>query len=108
MTVRDGQTALEDFAAANLRLVVSIAVRCKLVHPPGHPARCRRQELRKAARRCLDRRSRLVVARRFGLAGGRPMSLDEIGGEIGKSRETVRLILKDALKVLRQELDSAA
>lgn len=36
------------------------------------------------------------------------MSLDEIGDEIGKSRETVRLILKDALNTLRQELDNAA
>lgn len=71
-------------------------------------ARAAAQELRQTARRCLDQRSRLVVARRFGLAGGRPMSLDEIGDEIGKSRETVRLILKDALNTLRQELDNAA
>jgi RNA polymerase nonessential primary-like sigma factor len=49
----------------------------------------------------LDDRSWAVLRLRYGLDGGKPMTYEEIGGEIGLGRETVRLIIKRALEHLR-------
>jgi RNA polymerase sigma factor (sigma-70 family) len=57
-----------------------------------------------AARTQLDERSRLVLALRFGLDGGEPLSYEAIGAQIGLSRESIRLIVKRALAVLRVAL----
>jgi RNA polymerase sigma factor (sigma-70 family) len=61
----------------------------------------------RAARAQLDARSRHVLALRFGLDGGEPRSYEAIGAEIGMSRESIRLILKRALAVLRVALGEA-
>jgi RNA polymerase primary sigma factor len=50
----------------------------------------------------LDPREARVLALRFGLAEGRPHTLDEIGRDIGLTRERIRQIEKDALAKLRQ------
>ncbi|MPZ88218.1 MAG: sigma-70 family RNA polymerase sigma factor [Nitriliruptorales bacterium] len=49
----------------------------------------------------LDDRSWRVLRLRYGLDGGEPMTYEEIGGEIGLGRETVRLIIKRAVEHLR-------
>jgi RNA polymerase primary sigma factor len=50
----------------------------------------------------LEPREARVLALRFGLAEGRPHTLDEIGRDIGLTRERIRQIEKDALAKLRQ------
>ena len=47
-----------------------------------------------------------VVARRFGLHGYDPATLEEVGAEIGVTRERVRQIQIEALKRLREILES--
>jgi RNA polymerase sigma factor (sigma-70 family) len=60
-----------------------------------------------AARTQLDDRSLLVLMLRFGLNGREPQSYEAIGAEIGLSRESIRLITKRALTVLRAALGEA-
>lgn len=60
-----------------------------------------------AARTLLDQRSRLVLALRYGLDGGEPLSYEAIGARVGLSRESVRLVLQRALTVLRVALGEA-
>ncbi|MCH2376117.1 MAG: hypothetical protein MK538_18180, partial [Planctomycetes bacterium] len=45
----------------------------------------------------LSVRERDVVQRRFGLAGGRPQTLEEIGTHLNLSRERIRQIEREAL-----------
>jgi RNA polymerase nonessential primary-like sigma factor len=54
----------------------------------------------------LEAKQRAVVDRRFGLHGCRRATLDEIGEEIGVTRERVRQIQLDALKNLRVMMES--
>lgn len=54
----------------------------------------------------LNEKQRAVVERRFGLHGHRRATLEQIGDEIGVTRERVRQIQLDALKNLRQMLES--
>jgi RNA polymerase primary sigma factor len=49
----------------------------------------------------LDPRESRVLALRFGLVGGRPHTLDEIGRDVGLTRERIRQIEKEALTKLR-------
>lgn len=49
----------------------------------------------------LDARERYVIARLFGLAGGKPAGVAEIAGELGCHRQTVRRIRDRALARLR-------
>ncbi|MDZ4263127.1 MAG: sigma factor-like helix-turn-helix DNA-binding protein, partial [Pseudomonadota bacterium] len=61
----------------------------------------------------LTEKQREVLARRFGLRGYEVSTLEEVGLEIGLTRERVRQIQVEALKRLRdimekQGLDSAA
>jgi RNA polymerase nonessential primary-like sigma factor len=49
----------------------------------------------------LNAKQRAVVERRFGLHGHRRATLEQIGEEIGVTRERVRQIQLDALKNLR-------
>ena len=50
----------------------------------------------------LKTREREVVVRRFGLEGHRAMTLEEIGSELGCTRERVRQIQDEALKRMRR------
>jgi RNA polymerase nonessential primary-like sigma factor len=54
----------------------------------------------------LSEKQREVVERRFGLHGYRRATLEQIGDEIGVTRERVRQIQLDALKNLREMLES--
>ncbi len=58
-----------------------------------------------SAIRCLNERERLVVTSRFGLRGEPEMTLQEIGRQIGLSRERVRQIQAGALEKLRKNKD---
>ena len=54
----------------------------------------------------LEDKHRAVVERRFGLHGHHRSTLEEIGRDIGVTRERVRQIQLDALKRLREMLES--
>ena len=56
----------------------------------------------------LDARQRRVLIARFGLDGQPPRTLGEIGKELGRSREGVRLIERKALMQLRRDFDGQA
>ena len=54
----------------------------------------------------LNDKQRAVVERRFGLHGYRRATLEQIGEEIGVTRERVRQIQLDAIKNLREMMES--
>ncbi len=54
----------------------------------------------------LNSKQREVLARRFGLLGYEPATLEDVGSEIGLTRERVRQIQVEALKRLRDILSS--
>lgn len=54
----------------------------------------------------LEEKQREVVIRRFGLHGYERATLEEVGNELGVTRERVRQIQMDALKRLRRILES--
>jgi RNA polymerase nonessential primary-like sigma factor len=53
----------------------------------------------------LTDKQRDVVVRRFGLRGHEHSTLEEVGNEIGLTRERVRQIQVEALKRLRELLE---
>jgi RNA polymerase primary sigma factor len=53
-----------------------------------------------ASLRRLPKRERRVIAYRFGLAGGKPRTLDQVSRTIGLTRERVRQIQNEALGTL--------
>jgi RNA polymerase nonessential primary-like sigma factor len=53
----------------------------------------------------LNDKQREVVARRFGLLGHETATLEEVGQEIGLTRERVRQIQVEALKRLRRIME---
>ena len=53
----------------------------------------------------LSEKQREVLSRRFGLRGYQPATLEDVGREIGLTRERVRQIQVDALKRLRSTLE---
>jgi len=57
------------------------------------------------ALRDLSSRERDVVQRRFGLAGERPQTLEEIGVQLNLSRERIRQIEQEALARMRESRD---
>ena len=67
-----------------------------------------RQEIGDAVDRLLDERERQVIALRYGLETGQPMSLRETGKLLGLSGERVRLIEREALRRLRESEEIAA
>jgi len=52
----------------------------------------------------LNPKQREVLARRFGLLGYEPSTLEDVGAEIGLTRERVRQIQVEALRRLRDML----
>lgn len=54
----------------------------------------------------LEEKQRQVVVRRFGLHGHERTTLEEVGAELGVTRERVRQIQMDALRQLRKILES--
>jgi RNA polymerase primary sigma factor len=67
-----------------------------------------RQEIGEAVDDLLDERERQVVALRYGLETGQPLSLRETGKVLGLSGERVRLIEREALRKLRDSEEIAA
>jgi RNA polymerase primary sigma factor len=55
-----------------------------------------------AALASLDERERIVVARRYGLLDRQPCTLEDIGQELGVTRERIRQIERAALDKLRE------
>jgi RNA polymerase primary sigma factor len=55
----------------------------------------------------LDPRAATIIKLRFGLGGGEPMTLKEIGGVLGLTRERVRQIEAETLASLAAEIDGA-
>jgi len=55
----------------------------------------------------LNEKQRIVVERRFGLGGQEKATLEQVGNEIGVTRERVRQIQIDALRRLRKILETA-
>jgi RNA polymerase sigma factor (sigma-70 family) len=51
----------------------------------------------------LNPRMRLVITRRFGLDGQPPRTLEQVGDELGITRERVRQIESRALAELRSQ-----
>ena len=56
----------------------------------------------------LDARAATIIKLRFGLTGGEPMTLKEIGGVLGLTRERVRQIESETLASLAVELDGVS
>jgi RNA polymerase sigma factor (sigma-70 family) len=52
----------------------------------------------------LDERERHIISNRFGLLGGRELTLEEIGRTLNLSRERVRQLEREAKNKLRAEL----
>src|SRR5437867_12547242 len=67
-----------------------------------------RQEVGEAVADLLDERERQVVALRYGLDSGQPLSLRDAGKVLGLSGERVRLIEREALRQLRHSEEIAA
>jgi RNA polymerase primary sigma factor len=55
----------------------------------------------------LEPRAATIIRLRFGLGGGEPMTLKEIGAVLGLTRERVRQIESETLASLAMELDGA-
>ena len=55
----------------------------------------------------LEDKQREVVLRRFGLRNYSRGTLEEVGGELGVTRERVRQIQMDALRKLRRILEQS-
>ena len=51
----------------------------------------------------LNPRMRLVISRRFGLDGQAPRTLEQVGSELGITRERVRQLESRALRELRSQ-----
>src|SRR6185437_4373622 len=68
-----------------------------------------RDEIGQAVLNVLDDRERKVIALRYGLGNGHPMTLRDVGKQMGLSGERVRLIEREALRKLRDsEIVNAA
>ncbi|UJB72396.1 sigma-70 family RNA polymerase sigma factor (plasmid) [Acaryochloris sp. 'Moss Beach'] len=55
----------------------------------------------------LDERQRYVIIQRYGLEDGEPKTMNEIGQQLGVSRERIRQIINKAMKKLQKNCDQA-
>jgi RNA polymerase sigma factor (sigma-70 family) len=55
----------------------------------------------------MDHREATVLRLRFGLDGNEPLTLKEIGKELGLTRERIRQIQRTALEKLNEEMTQA-
>jgi hypothetical protein len=55
----------------------------------------------------LDDRKRKIIFQRFGLDGGKPKTLEEVGKKLGVTRERIRQLQNIALAKLRSRLQSS-
>ena len=53
----------------------------------------------------LDDRERKIIFQRFGLNGGKPKTLEEVGKKFGVTRERIRQLQNIALAKLRRALN---
>src|SRR5208282_3505683 len=53
----------------------------------------------------LDQRENKILAMRFGLEDGRERTLEEVGAQLGVTRERIRQIQEQALKKLREKME---
>ena len=53
----------------------------------------------------LDDRERKIIFQRFGLDGGKPKTLEEVGKKFGVTRERIRQLQNIALAKLRRALN---
>jgi RNA polymerase primary sigma factor len=67
----------------------------------------RREDI-KHALSALPERERRVIELRFGLHGGRPRTLDEVGRSFGVTRERIRQIENSTLNTLASAAGGAA
>jgi RNA polymerase nonessential primary-like sigma factor len=77
-------------------------------HTPDPTETLQEDEIHESIEECLAQltdKQREVVERRFGLHGYSVSTLEEVGREIGVTRERVRQIQMDALKKLRKILE---
>ena len=62
-------------------------------------------ELVREVLRTLDQRENKILAMRFGLQDGRERTLEEVGAQLGVTRERIRQIQEQALKKLREKME---
>lgn len=55
----------------------------------------------------LDERQRFIISQRYGLEDGEPKTLDDIGQQLGVSRERIRQILNKVMRKLQKSSDQA-
>jgi hypothetical protein len=85
---------------------------CELLvdeHQPSQEATQYRNELTAAVRACvatLEPRERLVITLRFGLDGHERRTLKQIGALLGVTREWVRRLEANAMRILRATLSA--
>jgi RNA polymerase sigma factor (sigma-70 family) len=53
----------------------------------------------------LPEREQVILQKRFGINGDDPKTLEEIGSELGVTRERIRQIQDGALKKLRRKME---
>src|SRR6266542_446619 len=92
--IRQGITRAIADRSRSIRLPVHIHDRLRKLNRS-------RFQVAQAVDRVLDSRERQVVALRYGLETGQPLSLRETGKVLGLSGERVRLIEREALRKLR-------
>ncbi len=83
--------------------------RLRARHDAEPPRRAQQEEVHDAVDHWLaelSERQRAVVERRFGLHGYHRATLEQIGADIGVTRERVRQIQIDALKQLREMMEN--
>jgi RNA polymerase primary sigma factor len=105
MGLAEGQRRTIERALRTRRLHDAGEERLEAADPAGKGTgaveeREEREELRRRVGR-LDATARSIIALRYGLEGGEPMTLKEIGRRLGYTREWVRKIEARALEALR-------